>query len=179
MPSSNISLCGAVDFLAAIFGRDPDELRLRYGIMPKHAKVKCIVCDKPTVYKLYCSKKCRWEDSHVLLSCPVCDTLFYRRKGYVIWHLNHPSPNTSKLQDKFYCSQKCLGVNIANTVGFGAHTENTIRCGRHKKWNYGQVYEMRDKTGWGAIKIGCALGIPSSTVGTILAKRSREITHEM
>ena len=39
-----------------------------------------------------------------------------------------------------------------------------------RKWDYEQVYALRDETGWGAIRLSRALGIPTITISSILAK---------
>ena len=172
MTTQTPSFCGVVDLLAAIFGTNADELRIRYGLLPKGMRA-CFVCGKLTKnkYRKYCSKECLWEDSHVPLEC-ICGKIFYRRKALVIYHLNHPHPLTGKPQERFFCSQQCKGVYIAKTYGFGIHQNRGDRH-RLRKWDYDQVYELQDKTGWGRFKIAYTLGIPRGTVAYILAKRKR------
>ncbi len=172
-----ISLCGIVDLLAAIFERDPDELRLRYGILPKynyrHLNI-CIACGKPTRNPMYCNKQCQHDFIWIPLICPTCDRLFYRRRSFVLSRLNHPSSTTNKTQEQFFCHHSCNTKSRIGIDGFAAHPENIRgwQGERKKKWGYVKVYELRDKTGWGAIRLGRALGMPSSTVGGILAKRT-------
>lgn len=69
-----------------------------------------------------------------------------------------------------YCSHECAGRVLGRKYGFAAHPEHA-RGSRSRKWDYDKVYELRDKTGWGALRLGRALGIPMPTVTMILQKR--------
>ena len=90
------------------------------------------------------------------LTCESCGVKFYRKYSYF------RSPHTTGR----FCSHSCLG----KFYGFKAHPENIGRKG--KKWDYDKVYKIRDKTGWGAWRIGRELGIPPTTVSSILRARS-------
>ena len=96
------------------------------------------------------------------LTCEVCGVKFYR-KSYLI---RRNSPGR-------FCSHKCLGGFMGNNYGFKVHPENIEHHGRKRKWDYDEIYKLRDTTGWGAIKISRLLGIPYPTVYVILQKRRK------
>ena len=96
------------------------------------------------------------------LTCEICGIKFYR-KPYLI-RKNSPGR---------FCSKKCLGVSTGNNYGFKAHPENIVHKGANRKWDYGEIYALRDKTGWGAVRIGRVLGIPYPSVDSILQRRRR------
>lgn len=98
------------------------------------------------------------------LTCEACGSKF-RRKSYLI---RKRSPGR-------FCSKKCVGAFSGNHYGFKAHPENITYGGRKRKWDYDEVYKLRDATGWGSVRIGRALGIPFCSVDSILQKRKRDI----
>jgi len=103
--------------------------------------------------KTFCSKKC-WIDYHqVPIECEMCGEIFYVRQSIVL--SKHKSHNPR------FCSNTCQGKWLGENYGKGK------QC----KWDWSRVYELRDSTGWGAIRIGRALDIPFSTVNRILSKR--------
>lgn len=168
-----ISLCGAVDLLAAIFGEDSDKARQHYGLPLKRIKRWCRNCGKLLVgdRKEFCSPKCYHEAHTVPLECSECGTIFYRRQSQVLYHLNHPLSSNGKPQERFFCNKKCFGRWAGKNYGFVAHPENVLGGGSPRKWDYSKVYELRDSTGWGGMKISRELGIPNQTVYSILKKR--------
>lgn len=176
---AEISLCGAVDLLAAIFKTkvDVDKLRSHYGLPLKYRH--CLNCGKTISgkrisRKYYCSKECLSKMHRVPLECPVCGKIFYRHQSRVIYCITHPQSGNNKLVENFFCSQKCLGKVAGQKYGFGKHP-NHIRLNPllRRKWNYSKVYELQDEKGWGCSRIGRALGIPTSTVSKILARGNK------
>lgn len=65
-----------------------------------------------------------------------------------------------------FCSKKCLGKYVGRHYGFRVHGKYKPR-----KYDYDQVYKLREETGWDGPSIGRALGIPYDTVYKILKKR--------
>lgn len=156
-----ISLCGAVDLLAAIFEKDHNHLRLRYGLPVTYPA--CFECGK----KLDSTNKwgyCRecWAKSRLIkVVCSECGQLFEITQSELITRTKR-----HKLEQMF-CHKHCWGKYVARSYGFIAHPENGRR-GNLKKWDCDKVYELRNKTGWGSHRISRALGMSRSTVDYIL-----------
>ena len=113
------STCGAVSLLAAVFGRDVDQLKALYGLPTK--RPLCPVCGNPIpIYnEIYCSIDCRKKDSWIELSCDICGILFKRRKSEIICRTNHPWALTGKTQQHWFCSRRCKSIFAGKTYGFG------------------------------------------------------------
>lgn len=100
----------------------------------------------------------------VKLVCDECGRDFKRERSQVTFKIK-------KGQKLWFCSRHCLGKYTGQHYGFTAHPENAgWERGRSRKWDWGKVYKMREETGWGALRIGRALGIPVSTVSAILRR---------
>ena len=161
------SLCGAVNLLAAIFGENKVKLKIKYGLLPPFPL--CLYCQEPLITKQhqrmgFCSNKCKRNYNTLTLVCDECGVIFLREKAQILNRFRRG-------YKKVFHSQKCLGKRTGREYGFAKHPEHKIPP---KKWDYSKVYELRDKTGWGAIRIGRALGIPSPTVSKILRGRKGE-----
>lgn len=165
-----VSICGAVDLLATIFGEDGDILRLKYGVPLKKHKFLCMNCGKPSK-RVFCSRKCHDKYAWIPLVCPECGIIFKRRGNEIIYRFNHPQRGNNKNQERIFCSQKCKGKNISRNYGFGVHPENVRE---NRKWDYSLVAQVRYETGWGCCKLGRALSIPASTISIILAKQKEQ-----
>ena len=152
-----ISLCGAVDLLAAIYGKDTNKLRLKYGLPLKGKFNYCLNCGKITPRK-FCGAKCRHEYAYIQMECVECGVLFRRNVKQWLWQKNH---NPLAKQDaNVFCSRKCYGRWFGKHHGFVAH----------RKWDYDLVWKRHLETGFGAPKLSCLLNIPEATIGCILAK---------
>lgn len=98
----------------------------------------------------------------VTLVCDECGRAFERERSQVTF-------KTKKGQKLWFCSRYCLGGYVGEHYGFAAHPENA-GGGLPRKWDWGKVYKLREETGWGAVRIGRALGIPQGTVSMILGR---------
>lgn len=65
----------------------------------------CIVCGEKTKNKLYCSRKCQWSYSRILVKCTYCGKLFYRRKSYLAVTKKQPRYTNKQI----FCSLRCVG----------------------------------------------------------------------
>ena len=128
----------------------------------------CTQCGKDVgvVPKLFCSPKCRHEYGHIKIACTYCGQLKEYNVKQLVWYIKHGRHGT----DFFFCSKRCQGRWLVENHGFTAHPENAMLG--HRKYDWSKVYALRDETGWGAVRIGRALGISESGVSKILAKRT-------
>lgn len=118
--------------------------------------------------KVFCNKQCQHDYYHMRVPCEICGQLSEYSIAVLAWRVKHMKHK----QKLFFCSRVCHGKWLAANYGFTVYPEHAT--GRPKKWDYSKVYDLRDSKGWGAIKIGRALGMPVPTVSKILIKR-REI----
>ena len=161
-----VSICGAVDLLAAIFGEDKEKLRLRYGLPTKRKLYRCLNCGKPTPHREFCNQFCKHEYSFISLECPQCGRIFSYRGSEVIYRLNHVQTGNGKVQERIFCSIRCR----VKFYGFRAHPEN---AGRRRKWDWEQVWKSHQSTGMGSLRLSRLLGIPESTFYAILRKKKK------
>lgn len=108
----------------------------------------------------------RQKEHWAILVCDECGGTFERERSQVTF-------KTKKGQKLWFCSRYCFGKYAGEHYGFAAHPENAGR-GLPRKWDWGKVYKMRGETGWGAVRIGRALGIPQGTVSAILRRRNEQ-----
>lgn len=169
MPSKSIpealrvetpSLCGSVRLLAAIFGENENRLLERYGLSSRFPKQHCIQCG--AIHKSKTTPYCQKCNSWIEVECDECGIHFKRLKSDLIAGISKQG------YKHIFCSSQCNGRHAGKHYGFAVHPENS---GRKRKWDYAQVYQLKDYLGWGGVNIGRALGIPSSTVTWILAGR--------
>ena len=86
-----------------------------------------------TVYKTTCPKcrgvkssealmclKCSNAESDVPVLCSYCDTLFTRKQGHIIYHIN------KRHQTLFFCTNKCKGKYLGKRYGRN-HPKNFLR----------------------------------------------------
>ena len=110
--------------------------------------------------------KVRW----VTLICDQCGGTFERRQSEVLIRAK-----LRGYQGRIFCSKRCQGVYTAEHYGIGAPNnpihKTVFPTGRPPKWDYGELYRLRDLTGWGAIRLSRALGIPEGTVSDALRRR--------
>lgn len=110
-------------------------------------------------------QKERQKEYWITLVCPECGKVFERERRYIIYR-------TRKGQKHWFCSRQCLGKFVGRNYGFTAHPENVPKgAERQRKWDYEQVYKLREQMGWSSVRIGKTLGIPEGTVYMILRKR--------
>ena len=95
---TDISLCGAVRLLAAIFGENADRLLEKYGL--------------PTPDKV-------WID----VACAQCGKLKRYRARDLIWRVNYPQ-RTGRPVEHFFCTKTCRSTWRGIHCGFRAHPEN-------------------------------------------------------
>lgn len=159
------SICGAVNLLAAIFHEDANELKIKYGLPTAYHP--CLHCRQLTDKRNpFCSNQCRCAYAHIKVVCDECGVIFDRLQGQLIYWIG------KRNQKHVFCSRKCLGKFTARNYGFLAHPENRGKGGAKRKWDYEEVYRLRDETGWGSTKIGRTLGMPRPTIDMILRKRN-------
>jgi len=122
-----------------------------------HQTYLCIHCGKDmgTEKRLFCNRQCLSDYSRIKIACTYCGKLREYYAKWLIWQIAHSRRST----DLFFCSNVCQGKWAGENYGF------------IKKWDYSKVYQLRDETGWGALRIGQALGIPEGTTAEILRKR--------
>ena len=119
----------------------------------KHAKppqFQCRYCGKAIGKGIFCDSKCLSLYHTATLICSYCGKSF--------------EVNTSKAYSRtersqsglIFCSKKCQGKWLGNG---------------NRKWDYEKIYQTQDTTGFGAVKLGCLLGIPQPTIYGILKKR--------
>lgn len=84
-------------------------------VRKKHPK-NCIICDeifyasnRGKITRKYCSSKCRYSSSRVVLSCETCNTTVVRTKG--------------SIRNKVYCSKECSDIG---KIGVPINTVNKV-----------------------------------------------------
>ena len=102
-----------------------------------------------------CHTKTHTPIPSVFKTCSYCEKSFHN--GDLKARIRR---NSSGL---FFCSKTCQG----KWLGYNHKPSETHK----KKWDYTKVYELRDKTNWGACNISRELNIPESTVSKILKNR--------
>ena len=132
----------------------------------------CIGCGKQfnRLYNQFCSYECKRNETHTMLPCSYCGS---PGKEVNIKWLNWEIDHGRHSPDLFFCSKVCQGNWLADNYGFVKYPEHIISAGRLLKWDYSKVYELRDRTGWGARRISRALGIPQGTLSQVLAEYKR------
>ena len=148
--------CGAVDLLSAIFGFDKEIQRYLHGLPCKKVFV-CLNCEKFVVKvtkRGFCSLGCAREYKKIPIECAGCGKIFKRSGKAIIYHLNHPQAGNNKIQERFFHSRQCRGKFA-------------------RKWDWTQVYQLKDDLGYNGARISRALNIPLSTVSVILSRRSK------
>lgn len=154
--------CGAVSLLAAIFGEDPDKLKLRFGLPVKLRGRPQRFCEScGSLFSFTSSSQLCSACRTIHLACAECGRLFSRRTKQVIYQFN------KKGYQYTFCNRRCLGSYAARHYGFIAHPENAKK-GKKRKYDWDQVIALARETGWGARRIGRQLGISSNHVVTIL-----------
>ena len=150
----------------------------------RHRKKRCcVVCGMWIVlwhntgaykqgYCLSCwlvEKERRQRKHRIKYICEICGKDFY---GLL-------SEHKRRIKDKSplpkYCSRVCYGKWAGITYGWGTPNNPAGKNGKKRKWDYGEVYALADKTEWGCKRLGYALGIPYQTIGWILNKRKQEL----
>jgi len=154
--------CGHANLLAALLYKDVDNIKIQLGLPLD--KQPCLNCGTPTK-KVFCSRECKHDYAFIQVACSTCDKLFLRRQSKVIYYTN------KRNQQFWFCSRHCFGIYAGEYHGFTAHPEKSHAGGRHRKWDYSKVYELRDRTGWGSDRLSRALEIPVSTIAKILRRR--------
>lgn len=116
-----MSQCGAVDLLAAIFCENRQLLRLKFGLPSRYTR--CLNCGQPFLPEddsnLFCSLKCRHEYLWIQRICCECGDLFYRVASQVIYKTE------KKRQGMWFCSKKCQGKYLGKQWGFGSDHRHT------------------------------------------------------
>lgn len=112
----------------------------------------------------FCNKQCQYDYGHIKIACDYCGELKEYRIKTIIWHIEH-----GQKCKYFFCSKVCQGKWLGENYGSTGNHRNI----RKRKWDYSEIYTLRDSTGWGAIRIGRALGIPIPTVDKILVNRKK------
>ena len=173
-----VSICGAVDLLAVIFGEDRNALRQRYDLPLPKGFILCLNCDKLMKhnsfnrYSHFCSKTCSNAYRWIPIECLECGKIFKRRQTEILYRFSHSQLGNNKTQQQVFCSRRCLGKWAGHNYGFAVHP---IKVGTGRKWDYSLIAQVRYETGWNARKIGQALHIPRPTVSNILAKQKGEL----
>ena len=124
-----VSICGAVDLLAAIFNRDKNLLRIVYGLPTIKPMYRCLECNKLTKYKSFCSRKCKTNYSIITVICSECGQSFQEIKSQLIARVKR-----HKI-DQIFCSKQCYGRWLGRTYGYG---------GRHMAVSK-TAHEIQDK----------------------------------
>ena len=159
---SNVSICGAVDLLAAVYGKDKNLLRIAYGLPTTKPLYHCGNCNKITTNPYgWCSPVCRKTLSTITVICSECQQPFTINKSQLIARTKR-----NKIEQK-YCSRKCHGRWTGRNYGFGVHPEHK-RGTPKRKWNHELVLHLRRDTSWGAIRLSRKLNIPKATISQIL-----------
>ena len=99
------SPCGAADLLAAIFTRDADDIRSKFGLPLKHPV--CYVCGNYLAKDGHCFAKAHY----VSVACSECGSLFKRTEHNLIHHIGEG-------QKYFFCSRTCHGRWLGEHYGF-------------------------------------------------------------
>ena len=123
---------------------------------PPRPSYSCNYCGKEIKKGLHCNRQCRHNACNVKIACCECGNLKEYNTRRLIRGIAHGLHST----ELFFCTKKCQGAWQGKQHGF------------KKKWDYSQIFELRDAKGWSAVRIGRDLGIPSSTIVKILHKRN-------
>lgn len=143
--------------------------RRKHGNPPQF---QCLNCKAAIKKGIFCSKICVSQYHTVTLTCSECDKEYSLRTSDA--H-DRAETNTSGVM---FCSKRCFGKWAGKTHGFGSADGRQNRRFNTKKWDYDKVYEARDATGFGAVKLSRLLGMPQGTVDMILGKRATRKTEE-
>ncbi len=161
---SEISLCKAIDLLEAIFQKNFDNLRDRYGLLQY-----CSQCGKtlPKNKKnnIYCSGKCRKASNYIKVVCSECGKTFEIYKNDLIVRTRR-----HKLEEIF-CSRECLGKFVGKNYGFKSHPENSGNHPGNSKY-LPLIPEIIKRQGKGEslYSIGKDLRIPEGSLYTVVSK---------
>lgn len=133
----------------------------------KHIKPpqsQCRYCGKPIREGIFCDRECFKKYHTVTLICSYCG------KPYSLSTSDAQARIERNSSGLMYCSKKCYGKWLGENYGFGVYPEH-IGAKVKRKWDYKKVYQARDETGFGALKLSRLLGIPMPTITVILQKR--------
>ena len=147
------------------------------GVQTKHVlRVNHLICPFCGGEKTYNSSRCptcreaqREAVRLVPLVCDQCGTMFERKQVDVLTRAKRYG-----FGGPVFCSRRCQGIYTAEHYGIGTPNNpiyKTVFPNRVPKWDYGELYRLRDLTGWGAIRLSRALGIPEGTVSDALRRR--------
>lgn len=161
---------GYVKLLGAIFEKaDWDDLWLRFGLVPPGEK-RCLGCGKLIPESSHGHKtsdycpEC-WEKRHfVTLKCGQCG------KEFKLSRSDYNARLRKRKVPLFFCSKRCWGAYIAQHYGFGVHPEHAGVGAGPRKWDYSKVYSLWEETRGSPSKLSRTLGIPRSTIVSILRK---------
>ena len=156
--------CNMARLLSAIFQVETETILDKWGLQPH-----CPRCDT-MVHKVgYCSG-CAEDLRSVPVACSFCGTVTERPT----WELLHQR-KLHPAQEQFFCTKRCQGKWLAEHHGFTAHPEN-CGPGRSRRHDYDAVWQTHLETGYGCYKLSRMLGIPRSTVTSILCWKRKEIS---
>lgn len=154
--SSKVSLCGAVDLLAAIFSEDAERLRRRYGVPTRYNY--CLLCGKRIKegQEVCGRRQCIHQWHNVPLACDVCGKVVYRWKSQVIYHMSKPASLTGKPYQHVFCTRRCQGEWLSKHYGFAINPPK-------RKYDYALVQQLIGQ-GKSGKEIAQQLGAPISSI---------------
>lgn len=127
------SVCNAVDLLAALYNKDRDALRLKFGLPVTYRT--CLTCGirlRNENVNSYCRP--HWMASKLIwVSCSNCGKLFQVNEKELISKTNHKQPQNNKPQEFWFCSSFCRSSFTGKHYGFREHPEN-VRFGSLARW---------------------------------------------
>jgi len=159
-------ICKVARLVAAIIGMPTREIFTKLGIPPEEPKL-CLNCSEPLVKqnRFFCSRECQMQYVRISLICEECGKVFYRRALKVAHDLGE------KNYQHIWCSYRCHGLWLAKHYGFAVYPEHAHK----RKHDWERIWQLHLDTGWGAPRLSKKLGIPVSTISSILwKKRSTE-----
>lgn len=161
--TQTLSPCVAANFLGALFEVNPEKILARWGIAPpsKRKLRYCRSCGAQ-LSDLHRSRRYCGACRLIPISCDFCGKVTYRhRKELIEYPSDQANPfRKGKGRRYLFCGKQCQGKWLANHYGWP----------KTRKWDYDKVLQMAQETGWGALRLSRALGIPKSSLSEILVK---------
>ena len=114
------STCGVAKLLAAVFGKDLNEVKAKLGLPTEGLCTECGSAIARNNKSGIC-RRCKREKNQILLVCSQCGRSFYRYAPEVVYKLG------KRNYEHTFCSKQCTSKFVGLNYGFHVHPENSGR----------------------------------------------------